>query len=94
MAAVRVARSADGRLASGAHIPVIDDLPLTLVAAPTYVEIDALMKGHSRPRFEFGQQQTRLLPTSPKCLGGRSDSEQKFFLSPTLTVSIAPAKPS
>ncbi len=41
---VRVAGSADGRLASGAHIPVTDDLPLTLVAAPTYVEIDALME--------------------------------------------------
>ena len=41
---VHVAGSTDGRLASGAHIPVTDDLPLTLVAAPTYVEIDALME--------------------------------------------------
>ena len=32
----------DGRLDSGAHIPVTDDLTLTLVAAPTYAEIDAL----------------------------------------------------
>ena len=41
---VHVAGSADGRLASGAHVPVTDDLPLTLVAAPTYAEIDALME--------------------------------------------------
>ena len=41
---VHVAGSADGRLASGAHVPVTDDLPLTLVAAPTYAEIDALVE--------------------------------------------------
>ena len=31
-----------GRLDSGAHNPVTDDLPLCLVVAPTYAEIDAL----------------------------------------------------
>ena len=41
---VHVAGSADGRLASGAHVSVTDDLPLTLVAAPTYAEIDALVE--------------------------------------------------
>ena len=39
---VHVVGSADGRLDSGAVVPVTDDLPLTLVAAPTYDEIDAL----------------------------------------------------
>ena len=39
---VHAVGSTDGRLDSGAHIPVTDDLPLTLVAAPTYAEIDAL----------------------------------------------------
>ncbi len=39
---VHVVRSADGRLDSGAFVPVTDDLPLTLVAAPTCTEIDAL----------------------------------------------------
>ena len=34
--------SGDGLLASGAHVPVTDDIPLTLVAAPSYAEIDAL----------------------------------------------------
>ena len=38
---VHVVGSAYGRLDSGAVVPVTDDLPLTLVAAPTYTEIDA-----------------------------------------------------
>ena len=40
--AVHAMGSTDGRLDSGAHIPVIDNLPLTLVAAPTYAEIETL----------------------------------------------------
>jgi hypothetical protein len=39
---VHVVGSADGRLDSGAVVPVTDDLPLTLIAAPTYTEVDAL----------------------------------------------------
>jgi hypothetical protein len=39
---VHLVGSADGRLESGAVVPVTDNLPLTLVAAPTYAEIDAL----------------------------------------------------
>jgi hypothetical protein len=39
---VHVVGSVDGLLASGAHVPVTDDIPLTLVAAPSYAEIDAL----------------------------------------------------
>ena len=39
---VHVFGSTDGRHASGAHVPETDDLPLTLVAAPSYAEIDAL----------------------------------------------------
>ena len=39
---VHVVGSVDGLLASGAHVPVTDDTPLTLVAAPSYAEIDAL----------------------------------------------------
>jgi hypothetical protein len=42
---VHVVGSADGRLDSGAVVPVTDDLPLTLVAAPTYTEVDALAAG-------------------------------------------------
>ncbi len=39
---VHVVGSDDGLLASGAHVPVTDDFPLTLVAVPSYAEIDAL----------------------------------------------------
>jgi hypothetical protein len=39
---MRVVGSTDGRLESGAVVSVTDDLPLTLVAAPSYAEIDAL----------------------------------------------------
>ena len=42
---VHVVGSTDGRLASGAHVPVTDDLPLTWVAAPSYAEIEALAEG-------------------------------------------------
>jgi len=33
----------------GAHVPVTDYLPLTLVAAPSYAEIDALAKDAREP---------------------------------------------
>ena len=65
---VHVAGSADGRLASGAHIPVTDDLPLTLVAAPTYVEIDALMED-ARGTL---QASVRVGPAAPGLLHRRS----------------------
>ena len=39
---VHVMGSVDGLLASGAHVPVTDDIPLPLVAAPSYAKIDAL----------------------------------------------------
>ena len=39
---VNVVGSTDRRLASGANVPVTDDLPLILVAAPSNTEIDAL----------------------------------------------------
>jgi len=39
---VHVVGSANGRLESGAVVPVTDDLNLTLVAATTYAEIIAL----------------------------------------------------
>ena len=39
---IHVVGSADGRLDSGAVVPVTDDLPLTLIAAPTYTVVDAL----------------------------------------------------
>ena len=43
---VHAVGSTDGPLASGAHVPVTDELPLTLVAAPSHAEIDALARMH------------------------------------------------
>ena len=89
---VHVAGSADGRLASGAHVPVTDDLPLTLVAAPTYAEIDALMED-ARGALQIS---VRVGPVADPAsyIALVSWGEPKVFLSLTSTISIAPAKPS
>ena len=66
---VHVVGSADGRLDSGAVVPVTDDLPLTLVAAPTYTEIDALAE-EARSAAGLGQGGVSLRPGILNCHGG------------------------
>ncbi len=39
---VELVEATDGRLESGSTVLVTNDLPLTLVVAPSYVEVDAL----------------------------------------------------
>jgi len=87
--------STDGRLDSGVHIPATDDLPLTLVAAPTYAEIDALAENSRRAlrvSVRVGPPSDRR-PTLPRYPGGQFGCVLRFFLSPISTIFIALTRP-
>ena len=92
---VHVVGSADGRLESGAVVPVTDNLPLTLVAAPTYTEIDALAEeaqGALRVSVSVGSASDPASYIAVVAWGAVRLRAEILLLSPTSTTSIAQVK--